>query len=68
MLAAAAFGAAGMPSLQRFYYGMLLGSTALMVVVHAWGALRRIQPATETWEIAYWTTLFVLALLFRPLA
>ena len=48
VLAAAACVAAGTPSLQRSYYAKLLGSTALMVVVHAWGAQ---QPGR--WQIRY---------------
>jgi hypothetical protein len=38
----------------------------VMVAVHAWGAIRRIQPLSETIEIAFWGALLVLALLFHP--
>ena len=37
-----------------------------MTLVHIWGALRRIQPMTETIEIAFWAGLVLLALLFYP--
>jgi len=37
-----------------------------MIVVHIWGALQRIQPMTETIEIAFWFLLLVLALMFCP--
>ena len=47
-----------------FTYQALLGVSASMVLVHVWGALRRIQPWTETLEIG----MFVLTLLFYPQA
>lgn len=37
-----------------------------MTVVHIWGALRGIQPKTETVEIGFWAALVVLGLLFYP--
>ena len=37
-----------------------------MTLVHVWGAIRRIQPVTETIEIAFWAGLIVLGLLFYP--
>jgi hypothetical protein len=39
---------------------------ALMTLVHIWGAIRRIQPVTETIEIGFWAGLVVLGLLFYP--
>ena len=38
----------------------------LMVVVHVWGALARIQPITETLETGMWAGLVILNLLFMP--
>ncbi len=38
----------------------------LMFVVHVYGAIRRIQPITETLEIGFWVVLFVLNTLFYP--
>lgn len=47
----------------------VLAAVALfMVVVHVYGALKRIQPLTETLEIGFYAGLFVLTLLFWPLA
>jgi len=66
VLSAAAFRAASSPELQPFYFDLLLGAVGVMVVVHAWGAVRRIQPLSETIEIAFWLALFVLTLLFHP--
>lgn len=40
----------------------------LMFVVHVYGALKRIQPITETLEIGFWMMLFVLNMLFYPAA
>lgn len=41
--------------------------SALMVVVHIWGAVEGTQPITETLEIGFWAALVVLTLLFMPL-
>lgn len=41
---------------------------ALMVVVHIYGAIRKIQPITETLEIGFWLILLVLALCCMPAA
>lgn len=38
----------------------------LMFVVHVYGALRRIQPITETMEIGFWAVLFALNTAFFP--
>lgn len=40
---------------------------ALMVVLHVYGALKRIQPITETLEIGFWVGLFFLNMAFHPL-
>jgi hypothetical protein len=37
-----------------------------MTLVHIWGAIRRIQPVTETIEIGFWAGLILLGLLFYP--
>ena len=37
-----------------------------MTLVHIWGAIRRIQPMTETIEIAFWAGLVLLGLLHYP--
>ena len=38
----------------------------LMVIVHIWGAILKIQPVTETIETAFWAILLGLNLLFIP--
>ena len=37
-----------------------------MIVVHVWGALLRIQPISETLEIAMYSGLALLTVLFYP--
>ncbi|BBL71222.1 hypothetical protein [Methylogaea oryzae] len=41
---------------------------ALMVVIHVYGAVKRIQPVTETWEIGFWLALLILNVCFQPIA
>lgn len=40
----------------------------LMIVVHIYGAIKRIQPMTETLEIGLWAGLLVLNVCFYPVA
>lgn len=47
-------------------FEMLLAVAVMMVVVHVYGALRRIQPLSETLEIGFYLGLLVLTLLFWP--
>lgn len=44
----------------------LLAVAFLMIIVHIWGAVQRIQPITETLEIGMYSGLLVLTLLFYP--
>ena len=50
-----------------FTFQVLLGVAAMMVIVHVWGAIRRIQPISETLEIGMYSGMFLLAALFYPL-
>ena len=50
-----------------FTFQVVLAVAALMVIVHLWGALLRIQPLSETLEIGIYGGLFLLALLFYPI-
>lgn len=47
-------------------FEMLLAVAVMMIVVHVYGALRRIQPLSETLEIGFYIGLLVLTLLFWP--
>jgi len=49
-----------------FTFQVLLAVATLMVVVHVWGAIRRIQPISETLEIGMYSGMFLLAVLFYP--
>ena len=48
-------------------FQLLLAVAAMMVIVHIWGAIRRIQPISETLEIGMYSGMFLLAVLFYPL-
>jgi len=50
-----------------FTFQVLLAVGLMMVLVHIWGALRRIQPISETLEIGMYSGLVLLAVLFYPL-
>lgn len=49
-----------------YAFDILFVVFALMFVVHVYGAVKRIQPVTETLEIGFWMILFVLNILFYP--
>ena len=51
-----------------FVYELFIPFFALMVLVHLYGAMKKIQPITETLEIGFWLVLLVLALCFMPAA
>jgi hypothetical protein len=52
--------------LQPVLFAILFGEFALMIAAHAWGAVRGIQPFSETLETLAWAAFLVLALLFCP--
>lgn len=47
-------------------FEMLAAVAVMMVIVHVYGALRRIQPLSETLEIGFYSAMLVLTLLFWP--
>ena len=51
-----------------FVYELFIPFFALITLVHIYGAIRKIQPITETLEIGFWLALFILALCFMPAA
>jgi hypothetical protein len=51
-----------------FVYELFVPFFALMVLVHLYGAIKKIQPITETLEIGFWLVLLVLSLCFMPIA
>jgi len=46
---------------------LMLWLIAAMTILHVYGAIRKIQPLTETVEIALWVVLFLVTLCFYPL-
>jgi hypothetical protein len=48
-------------------FQVLLAVAVMMVLVHVWGALLRIQPISETLEIGMYSGMFLLTVLFYPL-
>ncbi|MCL4561032.1 MAG: hypothetical protein M1281_10495 [Chloroflexi bacterium] len=65
-LALFAFRVARAPAMQPFFFKLMLWIIAAMLLLHIYGALRRVQPITETVEILLWTILFVVTLGFYP--
>jgi hypothetical protein len=48
-------------------FELMTGTIVLMIVVHIYGAIKNIQPTTETLEIGIWCVLLALSLGFFPL-
>ena len=66
VLSAFAVVAATTPAVQPFFFQIVLANVGLMVVVHAWGAIRRIQPMSETIETFAWLAILVVGGLCYP--
>jgi len=49
-----------------FVFEILIAVFSFMLVVHIYGAIRKIQPLTETLENILWLVLLVLTLCFFP--
>jgi len=49
-------------------FNVLFAVCGLMLVIHVHGAIRRVQPITETLEIGFWALLLVANTLFYPAA
>lgn len=47
-------------------FELLAATATMMVVVHVYGALKRIQPLSETLEIGFYVLLLLLTLMFWP--
>jgi len=50
----------------QFFYGFILVNFMVMILVHLYGAIKKIQPRAETLEIVYWLGLSIATLLFFP--
>lgn len=67
LLAAFALKVTAQPAAQPFFFDLMLSVIAAMTLLHAYGAIRKTQPITETIEIALWVVLFLVTLCFYPL-
>lgn len=47
-------------------FELLAATATMMIIVHVYGALKRIQPLSETLEIGFYALLLLLTLLFWP--
>ena len=47
-------------------FELLAATATMMIVVHVYGALKRIQPLSETLEIGFYVLMLVLTLMFWP--
>lgn len=57
---------AGHDELQPFFFTVVIALLGSMTLVHVVGAVQRVQPSTETAEIAFWFLLLAGALLCYP--
>lgn len=48
--------------------GLIAAIAAMMILIHAWGAYRKIQPLSETLEIGFWIAMALVALAVLPAA
>ena len=60
------FRGAANPALTVITFQILFAVFGVMLAVHLWGWLRKIQPVTENLENLFWLALLMLAALFYP--
>ena len=66
VVGAYAFRAAAIPAAQPFFFEFMLWLFVGMIALHVYGAVKRVQPITETIEIALWVILLLATLAFYP--
>ena len=66
VMALFALRAAADPSVRLFYFDFIMSCFVAMTAVHIYGAIRKIQPTSETLEIGFWALLLALAFCFYP--
>lgn len=67
LMAVFAFKVTSSPAAKPFFFDMMLWLFVAMIALHAYGAIRKTQPITETIEILLWVVLFLITLCFYPL-
>lgn len=55
------------PAAMPFYFNLILVLFGGMILLHIYGAIRKVQPITETFEILLWVILGLITLGFYPL-
>ena len=68
VIAAFAFRVAATPLSQPFFFELMLWIFGAMIALHVYGAIKKTQPITETFEIGLWLFLVLVTLLFYPAA
>jgi hypothetical protein len=53
------------PRSHRFLFDLVSMTCGVMILIHAYGALRKIQPLSETVEIAVWVVVLAVSMWFR---
>lgn len=61
-----AFKAVRNPTIRPFFFNLMLWIFGGMILLHAYGAIRKTQPATETIEILLWIVMSLVTLGFYP--
>jgi hypothetical protein len=61
-----AFLVPGSPEVKPFFFNFLLAIIGGMTILHVYGAVRKLQPKMETYEILLWVFLFILTFIFYP--
>jgi hypothetical protein len=51
---------------QPFFFDLMLWIFGAMIILHVYGAIRKVQPITETVEILVWVILTLVTLGFYP--
>ena len=67
LLAVFAIKVTSSPAAKPFFFDLMLWLFMAMIALHAYGAIRKTQPITETVEILLWVALFLITLCFYPL-
>lgn len=66
IMAIFAFKVSQTPTAMPFYFDLLLWVFGGMLLLHIYGAVRKTQPITETFEILLWIGLGLVTLCFYP--
>jgi hypothetical protein len=66
IIAIFAFRVTQIPAVKPFFFDLLLSVFVGMLLLHVYGAVRKVQPITETFEIILWVVLSLLTLGFYP--